>query len=65
VYLRLHGTPRVYYSSYEAPVLGALAARLLQTEAEGAECWCIFDNTASGAAAGDALDLQRLLEERR
>jgi uncharacterized protein YecE (DUF72 family) len=65
VYLRLHGTPRVYYSSYEAPVLGALAARLLQAEAEGAECWCIFDNTASGAAAGDALDLQRLLEERR
>ena len=65
VYLRLHGSPRVYYSSYETPVLEQLAARLLQAEREGAEAWCIFDNTASGAAAGNALELQRLLEERR
>lgn len=26
------------------------------------EAWCIFDNTASGAAAGNALTLERLLE---
>jgi uncharacterized protein YecE (DUF72 family) len=65
VYLRLHGSPRVYYSSYETPVLEQLATRLRQAEAEGAEAWCIFDNTASGAAAGNALELQRLLEERR
>lgn len=65
VYLRLHGAPRVYYSSYERPLLQALADRMLAAEAQGAEVWCIFDNTASGAAAGDALDLQRLLEERR
>jgi uncharacterized protein YecE (DUF72 family) len=65
VYLRLHGTPRVYYSSYEAPLLQALAQRMLRAQAEGAEVWCIFDNTASGAAAGNALELQRLLEEGR
>lgn len=65
VYLRLHGTPRMYYSSYEPAVLQALAARLRQAEAEGAEVWCIFDNTASSAAAGDALQLLRLLEEGR
>ena len=66
VYLRLHGTPRVYYSSYEAPVLEALAQRLRQARDEGVEdAWCIFDNTASGAAAANALDLQRLLEEGR
>nr|WP_222622913.1 DUF72 domain-containing protein [Ramlibacter cellulosilyticus] len=65
VYLRLHGTPRVYYSSYETPVLQALAQRLQLARAEGADCWCIFDNTASGAAAGNALELQRLLEEGR
>lgn len=64
VYLRLHGAPRVYYSSYEAPVLQALADRLAEA-AQSAEAWCIFDNTASGAAAGNALDLLRLLEERR
>lgn len=65
VYLRLHGTPRVYYSAYDTALLRQLAARLRQAEAEGADCWCIFDNTASGAAAGNALELQRLLEERR
>jgi uncharacterized protein YecE (DUF72 family) len=65
VYLRLHGSPRVYYSSYEPPLLQCLAARLRQASAEGAESWCIFDNTASGAAAGNALALQRLLEEGR
>jgi uncharacterized protein YecE (DUF72 family) len=65
VYLRLHGAPRVYYSAYEPPVLEALANRLRQAEADGAQAWCIFDNTASGAAAGNALELQRLLEERR
>jgi len=63
-YYRLHGSPRVYYSSYEPPVLQALAARMLRAQAEGAEVWCIFDNTASGAAAGDALALQRLLVQR-
>jgi uncharacterized protein YecE (DUF72 family) len=65
VYLRLHGAPRVYYSPYETPVLQALAQRLRLAQDEGAECWCIFDNTASGAAAGNALELQRLLEEGR
>jgi uncharacterized protein YecE (DUF72 family) len=65
VYLRLHGSPRMYYSAYEPHVLQALAARMRQAEAEGAEVWCIFDNTASGAAAADALALQRLLEEGR
>lgn len=64
VYLRLHGTPRVYYSSYETPLLQALAQRLRLAQAEGAEAWCIFDNTASGAAAANALELQRLLSER-
>lgn len=61
VYLRLHGSPRVYYSAYEAPVLQALAARLRQAQEEDVQAWCIFDNTASGAAAGNALELQRLL----
>jgi uncharacterized protein YecE (DUF72 family) len=65
VYLRLHGSPRVYYSSYPPDLLAALARRLLQAQSDGAEAWCIFDNTASGAAAGDALALLRLLEQGR
>lgn len=65
VYLRLHGSPRMYYSPYEGPQLQALADRMLQAEADGAEVWCIFDNTASGAATANALELLQLLEERR
>lgn len=65
VYVRLHGSPRMYYSAYAPEVLAALATRMRQAEAEGAEVWCIFDNTASGAAAGDALTLVEFLEEGR
>jgi uncharacterized protein YecE (DUF72 family) len=60
VYYRLHGSPRRYYSSYSAEFLETLAARLMQLET-GTQAWCIFDNTASGAAAPDALQLRRQL----
>ena len=54
VYYRLHGSPKVYYSEYPAPYLEALAGRIT-TAAESADVWCIFDNTALGAATSDAL----------
>jgi uncharacterized protein YecE (DUF72 family) len=57
VYLRLHGSPRMYYSSYEAPVIEALARRIALAAGEGRDVWCLFDNTASGAAVRDALAL--------
>jgi uncharacterized protein YecE (DUF72 family) len=62
-YYRLHGSPRTYYSSYEPAYLAALAQRLLAAQREGARVWCIFDNTASGAAAANALDLLQLLTD--
>ncbi len=57
VYVRLHGSPRMYYSEYESSVIQALAKRLRIAETECAEAWCIFDNTASGAAVTNALHL--------
>jgi uncharacterized protein YecE (DUF72 family) len=60
VYYRLHGSPRMYYSSYDRPSLESLAVRLV-TAAARAPCWCIFDNTTLGAAAENALDLAELL----
>jgi uncharacterized protein YecE (DUF72 family) len=59
VYLRLHGTPLIYHSSYEPDALQFYARQLL--EARG-EAWCIFDNTATGAALANALDLVARLE---
>jgi uncharacterized protein YecE (DUF72 family) len=64
VYLRLHGTPRTYYSTYEPPLLDALAQRLLRAAGDEArEAWCIFDNTASGAATANALQLRDRLAQ--
>ncbi len=56
VYFRLHGTPRVYYSAYPGEFLQSLAARILSM-AESSTVWCIFDNTAAGAATANALTL--------
>jgi uncharacterized protein YecE (DUF72 family) len=64
VYYRLHGSPRVYYSSYEPDFLTKLAQRLQQHADAGREVWCIFDNTAAGQAASNALDLLTVLEQR-
>jgi uncharacterized protein YecE (DUF72 family) len=56
VYYRLHGSPRIYYSAYEPPMLATLAADLRAAATDG-PAWCIFDNTAAGAATANALDL--------
>jgi len=58
-YIRLHGSPRMYYSAYEAPFITALRHRL---EAEKVPAWVIFDNTAASAALGNALELREELK---
>ena len=58
LYLRLHGSPRAYYSAYSTATLES-AARFVEDKAiRGISTWCIFDNTALGAATGDALTVQ-------
>ncbi|MRX08637.1 DUF72 domain-containing protein [Pseudoduganella sp. FT25W] len=54
-YVRLHGSPRIYYSSYDEDYLAGVAAWLQDRNG-----WCIFDNTASGAAILNALQLKLL-----
>lgn len=62
-YWRLHGSPRIYHSDYVREALEHLAREIAAALAEGAAVWCIFDNTASGAALGNALTLTALLAE--
>jgi uncharacterized protein YecE (DUF72 family) len=62
VYLRLHGSPRMYYSSYEDAYLDALASRLAAFAARARATWCMFDNTAHSHAAGNAVALLERLE---
>ena len=57
-YYRLHGSPRMYYSGYDETALSNLADAL---KASQAETWIMFDNTASGEAARNAMTLARLV----
>jgi uncharacterized protein YecE (DUF72 family) len=57
-YWRLHGSPVIYRSSY-ADRIGHYAEAL--SGGDATERWCIFDNTASSAGAGDALALMEAL----
>jgi len=61
-YFRLHGSPRMYYSSYEGDFLDALATKLRDARRRRIPTWCIFDNTTLGAATGNALSLIHRLE---
>eukprot|EP00913_Durusdinium_trenchii_P031535 g29527.t1 len=42
-YVRLHGKPKIYYSSYTAEDIRLFGGSV------AADGWCVFDNTASGA----------------
>ena len=57
VYVRLHGSPQMYYSSYDDSYLDALAERLRGFATLASQVWCIFDNTTLGAATPNALAL--------
>jgi uncharacterized protein YecE (DUF72 family) len=63
-YYRWHGSPRIYYSDYGTAALKALKRRL-EDRVRESSTWCIFDNTASGAALGNALTLQRQCDLRQ
>lgn len=62
-YYRLHGSPRVYYSDYGEDDLEALASRLTRATTGARSVWCIFDNTALGAATANALRVEAILGE--
>lgn len=58
-YFRLHGTPAIYRSPYNEAALACQRDAIVQLG--GIECWTIFDNTASGAALANALQLSEAL----
>ena len=62
-YWRWHGSPRMYYDSYDEQRLQALADSMRADAARGRTAWCIFDNTAGGHAIANAARLQQLLDE--
>ncbi len=61
-YFRWHGSPRRYYSSYDAVALEGLRDYLKQC---AGPTWCMFDNTAAGAAFANAVTLTESLSSGR
>jgi uncharacterized protein YecE (DUF72 family) len=61
VYVRLHGSPVIYHSDYPPDYLQENAARLVEQHRQGRQVWCVFDNTASGAAVPNALATSKLV----
>lgn len=67
LYYRLHGSPRIYYSDYPQEYLATMAQTLIQEVTRASPkvsivsvletAWCIFDNTAVGAATANALSV--------
>lgn len=62
-YFRLHGSPEMYRSSYSEKDLEILAHEIRLNK--GREHWVIFDNTTFGHAVVNALDLQKLLQNKK
>jgi uncharacterized protein YecE (DUF72 family) len=58
-YFRMHGSPRIYYSTYDPGRIAILKSTLKQAARDSDSVWCIFDNTAHGHAIGNALSLQQ------
>ena len=59
-YFRWHGSPRTYWSAYGDEWLMSQVRVVRAAQADG-DVWCIFDNTASGAALADALRYRSML----
>jgi hypothetical protein len=62
IYYRLHGAPKTYYSDYDQTALDGVAERLSKIPA--VDSWCIFDNTAAGAALENALSIEERVRNR-
>ena len=60
-YYRLHGSPRTYYSPYDHEALKDWAEIVTSQASSTDEVWIIFDNTARGAAADNALFFQQII----
>lgn len=58
-YLRLHGAPRTYVSTYDEAFIAKLTIALKADPAE--QAWCMFDNTMLGGAIANGLSLAQRL----
>lgn len=58
VYLRLHGSPDIYKSTYDDGRLEIYAEQIQTFLVKDRTVWCIFDNTTFDYATSNALKLE-------
>jgi uncharacterized protein YecE (DUF72 family) len=63
VYVRLHGSPEMYKSSYSDDTLLSIAELLADQARTTSNVWCVFDNTMDGAAICNALTLRKIWQQ--
>lgn len=61
VYIRLHGSPRMYFSNYSEATLSNWAEKIRTWRASGLSTWCYFDNTGAGHAPYNAQSLAKMV----
>ena len=61
-YYRLHGSPMIYRSAYAPEFLEKLATSVQNNPQRSVPTWCIFDNTAEGAAMGNVLEFKEIVK---
>jgi uncharacterized protein YecE (DUF72 family) len=62
LYLRFHGSPKLYYSNYSEAELKDYAALIKQKNMENKNALIYFNNDAQGYATKNALELKKMLE---
>ncbi len=60
VYVRLHGSPRLYFSNYSEEFLQEWASKVVAWRDSGRQVYIYFDNTGAGHAPNNALRLMEL-----
>lgn len=65
IYIRLHGSHDMYRSAYSESYLSELGLWINRQLDARVQVWCVFDNTAVGAALGNALFLKRWMSASR
>lgn len=64
VYLRLHGSERLYASRYSTKQLKGWAKKIKNWQKKGLNVYCYFDNDAQGFAVENAKELLELCEKK-
>ena len=60
-YFRLHGSPRMYESTYGQDAIEAQAERVASLVQRDIDVWTVYDNTTYGAATQNAFELMEAL----